>query len=51
MTKQGGKGKYQRTPNKIWNISEENNKYNTHKIKSTNYNKIVWTWWDNYSLL
>jgi len=36
MTKQGVKGKYQRTLNEI--------DTNTHKTKSTNYNKVQVTW-------
>ena len=36
MTKQGVKGKYQRTLNEI--------DTNTHKTKSTNYNKVQATW-------
>jgi len=41
MTKQGVKGKYQRTPNEKYEIylNNENNKY-TYKIKSTNCNKV-----------
>ena len=44
MTKQGVKGKYKRTPNEKHEIYLNNMRRiintNTHKTKSTNYNKV-----------